>query len=157
MAGVGITIDDRQVRKLLTLAPKKIQAAKMEILHRGSIMTVAEMRIKAPVFDGELRRNIRSKAQGMDTMTVFSDSKHAAAIEFGRKPGGKLPPFKEGTPLAKWVHTKMGADVSPYIVARSISRKGTKAQHFAKKTYDTMKPAVNNMANLVIAKTIKGL
>lgn len=155
--GIGIQIDSRAVQMMLGRAPAKINAAKLEILNRGSIMTQAEMRINAPVFDGELRRNIRPKWQGPDTVIVFSDSKHAPAIEFGRRPGGKMPPYHEGTPLAKWVKIKMGADVPPYIVARSIARKGTKAQRFARKTYVTMKPQVNSMAAQVIAKTIKGL
>lgn len=156
-AGIGIQIDSRKVQRLFTIAPQRVKAAKNEILNRGSIMTQAEMREQAPVFDGELRRNIRPKWQGMDTVVVFSDSKHAPAIEFGRRPNGKLPPFKEGTPLAKWVKVKMGADVNPYIVARSIARKGTKAQRFARNTYVKMKPEVNRMADQVIAKTIKGL
>lgn len=156
-AGIGIQIDSRQVQRLFTIAPQRVKAAKQEILQRGSIMTQGEMRENAPVFDGELRRNIRPKWQSADTVVVFSDSKHAPTVEFGRRPGGKLPPFQEGTPLAKWVKVKMGAGVSPFIVARSIARKGTKGQHFARTTYVKMKPEVNAMADQVIARTIKGL
>lgn len=155
--GIGIQIDDAKVQRMLSRAPAKIRAAKREILDRGSIMTQAEMRINAPVFDGELRRTIRPKWQSADTVVIFSDSKYAPAMEFGRKPGGKLPPFSEGTPLAKWVRIKMGQGVPAFLVARSIARKGTKGKHFAQKTYVTMKPAINSMADQVIAKTIKGL
>lgn len=155
--GIGIQIDDARVKRMLTIAPQKVKAAKQEILNRGSIMTQAEMRINAPVFDGELRRSIRPKWQGLDTVVVFSDSKHAPTMESGRRPGAKLPPFGPGTPLAKWVSIKMGAKVNPFMVARSIARKGIKGKHFAQKTYVTMKPAINSMANQVIAKTIKGL
>lgn len=157
MAGIGVQIDSRGVQRLFTRAPAKVRAAKQEILDRGSIMTQAEMRVNAPVFDGELRRSIRPKWQGPDTVVVFSDSKYAPPVEFGRRPNGKMPPYAEGTPLAKWVKIKMGADVPPFIVARAIARKGTKAQRFAQKTYVTMKPQVNAMANQVIARTIKGL
>lgn len=155
--GIGIQVDDRKVQRMLTIAPQKIKAAKNEILNRGSIMTQAEMRVNAPVFDGELRRSIRPKWQSADTVVVFSDSKHAPVMELGRKPGGRLPPYKEGTPLAKWVRIKMGQGVPPFLVARSIARKGTKGKHFAQKTYVTMKPAINSMASQIIAKTIKGL
>ncbi len=155
--GIGVQIDDRKVQRMLTIAPQKIKAAKREILNRGSIMTQAEMRINAPVFDGELRRSIRPKWQSADTVIVFSDSKHAPTVELGRRPNGKTPPYHEGTPLAKWVKVKMGAGVPAFLVARSIARKGTKGQHFARKTYVTMKPAINGMADQVIARTIKGL
>lgn len=155
--GIGVQIDDRKLRRVLDRAPAKIKAAKKEILDRGSIMTQGEMRQNAPVFDGELRRSIRPKWQGLDTVVVFSDAKHAIPMEVGRKPGGKLPPFKEGTPLAKWVKIKMGAGVPAFLVARSIARKGTKGKHYARNTYAKMKPAVNKMAAMVINKTIKGL
>lgn len=155
--GIGIQIDTKAVERVLARAPGKINKAKYEILNRGSIMTQAEMRINAPVFDGELRRTIRPKWVSADTVIVFSDAPHAPAIEFGRRPGGKMPPYHEGTPLAKWVKIKMGADVPAFLVARSIARKGTKGQKFARKTYVTMKPQVNSMAAQVIAKTIKGL
>lgn len=155
--GVGIQIDSAAVERLMARAPAKVQAAKKEILDRASIMTQAEMRINAPTFDGELRRSIRPKWQSMDTVVVFSDSKYAPAVEFGRPANGRMPPYAEGTPLAKWVRIKMGAAVPPFIVARSIARKGTKAQRFARKAYVTMKPQVNSMSNAVIARTIKGL
>lgn len=157
MAGIGVEIDSSAVQRLFSRAPAKVKAAQKEILDRASIMTEGEMRVNAPVFDGELRRSIRSKWQGIDSVTVFSDSKYAPAVEFGRRPNGKMPPYQEGTPLAKWVKIKMGADVPAFLVARSIARKGTKAQRFAHKTYVTMKPQVNGMANAVIARTIKGL
>lgn len=156
-AGIGVQIDAEAVKRMFTIAPQKVQAAKREILDRAGFMTQAEMRINAPIHDGELRQSIRPKMQGMDTVIVFSDKKYALTVEFGRKPGGRMPPYQDGTPLNKWVRDKMGAGVSPYMVARSIARKGTKGQGFARKTYVTMKPQVNAMADAVIAKTIKGL
>lgn len=155
--GIGIQIDSRKVQRLFTIAPQRVAAAKKEILDRSSIMTQAEMRINVPVHDGELRRSIRPKWQSPDSVIVFSDMKYARVIEFGRQPNGKLPPYREGTPLSKWVRDKMGADTPPFLVARSIARKGTKPSRFARRTYVTMKPQVNRMADQVIAKTIKGL
>lgn len=155
--GIGIQIDAARVERLFTLAPQRVQAAKREILQRGSIMTQAEMRLNVPVFDGELRSSIRPKWESNDTVVVFSDKRYAPAVEFGRKAGGKLPPYQKGSSLEKWVRIKMGTEVSPFLVARSIARKGTKGAHFARKTYVTMKPQVNGMASAVIAKTIKGL
>lgn len=157
MAGIGVQIDSARVQRLFTIAPQRVAAAKKEILDRASIMTQAEMRQQAPTFDGELRRSIRPKWVSNDSVIVFSDMNYAKAIEFGRLPNGKLPPFKAGTPLAKWVSVKMGAEVNPYIVARSIARKGTKPSKFAHKSYVKMRPAVSTMADQVIAKTIKGL
>ncbi len=156
-AGVGIQIDSENVKRLLQMGAKRVAAAKKEILDRGSIMTQAEMRLNAPVHDGELRASIRPKWQSADTVVIFSDKKYAIPVEFGRKPNGKLPPYQKGTPLEKWVRDKMGADVSPFLVARSISRKGTKGSKFAAKSYAKMKPAVMAMSNQVVAKTIAGL
>ena len=156
-AGVGIQIDSENVKRLLQMGAKSVAAAKKEILDRGSIMTQAEMRLNAPVHDGELRSSIRPKWQSTDTVVIFSDKKYAIPVEYGRKPNGKLPPYQKGTPLEKWVRDKMGADVSPFLVSRSISRKGTKGSKFAAKSYAKMKPAVMAMSNQVVAKTIAGL
>jgi hypothetical protein len=155
--GIGVQIDSSRVQRLMTIAPQRVKAAKKEILDRGGIMTQAEMRINAPIHDGELRQSIRPKMISQDTVIVFSDKKYAIPVEFGRRPNGKLPPWREGTPLHKWVKDKMGTDVSPYLVARSIAKKGTKGTKFARKTYVTMKPQVQAMSNQVIAKTIRGL
>lgn len=155
--GIGVQIDSANVEKLLAMGGKAVAGAKREILDRASIMTQAEMRTNVPVHDGELRSSIRPKWLSPDTVIVFSDKKYAPVVEFGRKPNGKLPPYGEGTPLAKWVKDKMGTGVPPFLVARSISRKGTKGAKFAAKTYATMKPAVMTMSNQVIAKTIAGL
>lgn len=155
--GIGVQIDSSRIERLFTLAPQRVASAKREILDRASIMTQAEMRVNVPVFDGELRSSIRPKYTSPDTVIVFSDKRYAPAVEFGRKPNGKLPPYKAGTPLEKWVRIKLGTDVSPYLVARSIAKKGTKGAKFARNTYVTMKPQIGSMADAVIARTIKGL
>lgn len=156
-AGIGVQIDSANVQKLLASGAKNVAAAKREILDRASIMTQAEMRINVPVHEGELRQSIRPKWQSVDTVVVFSDKNYAPVVEFGRRANGKLPPYQAGTPLEKWVRDKMGDGVPPYLVARSIAKKGTKGAKFAAKTYATMKPAVITMSNQVIAKTIAGL
>lgn len=50
------------------------------------------------------------------------------------------PPYKEGTPLGRWAKQK---GINPYLVARSISRKGTKANPFFKKGIDKAQSNIN--------------
>jgi hypothetical protein len=51
---------------------------------------------------------------------------YAPVMEEGRTPGAKMPPPEA---LRAWVALKVGADVDPFVIARSIGRKGIKGKH----------------------------
>lgn len=50
---------------------------------------------------------------------------YAAVVEFGRKPGGKMPPVSV---IERWVSRKLPG-ASAFVVARAIARQGTRPRH----------------------------
>jgi hypothetical protein len=54
-------------------------------------------------------------------LTVKNKYRHAIFIEKGRRAGAKPPPVAA---IAEWVRDKLGPAANPYLVARSIGRKG---------------------------------
>lgn len=69
---------------------------------------------------------------------VGSPLDYSEVVERGRTPGAKMPPPDA---LATWVATKLGADVSPFVVARSIGRKGIKEVRMLQKAVAMTTPA----------------
>lgn len=60
-----------------------------------------------------------------NTLVVNNKEKHAIFIERGRRPHAKPPPVAA---IEEWVRDKLGPNVNPYLVARSIGRKGILAK-----------------------------
>lgn len=67
---------------------------------------------------------------------------YPAVIEFGRRAGAPQPPSGPGSPLARWVHIVLGGGVSPFVIARSIARKGIKAKRPLRKTFERSKARI---------------
>jgi hypothetical protein len=55
---------------------------------------------------------------------------YAPVIERGRTPGATMPP---PAAIATWVYTKLGPGASPFVIARSIGRKGIKGRRMLQK------------------------
>ena len=85
-------------------------------------------------------------------------AKHGPHVEFGTVP--HFPPYKEGTPLYKWVRLKLKATnvkSTAFLIARKISRVGTKAQPFfypsfeknINKTFKDFEDALNDIISVL--------
>ncbi len=62
--------------------------------------------------------------------------KQAATMEFGRRAGAKPPPTRAIEP---WARAK---GLNPYLVARSIGRKGIKPRRYLRGAWDAVKPRI---------------
>jgi len=90
---------------------------------------LADAQRNAPHAWGVLRRSGRVVAEPGVVRVEFT--KYARWVEFGRRPG-RMPPI---TVMADWAYKKGIASAENtravgYLIARSIARKGTKAQPF---------------------------
>ena len=75
---------------------------------------------------GEVARSIETEIMppGRDILaTVFSDHPAMQTLEFGRSPGARMPPIG---PIRDWAR-RHGIAIEPFVLARSIARKGTEA------------------------------
>ena len=78
---------------------------------------------------GGIYTEIKGENPGVLRGVVASRVPYAGYVEFGRRPGGGMPPWREGTPLYRWVAYKPGppdesVERVSFLVARAIARRG---------------------------------
>lgn len=151
-----ITINSKAVRDLQKRFGSQIAARIQNIYNDGSIIVAKQITTNAAVgVTGNLNRNIERTVNANGARIVPKEKYHSV-IEKGRRPNGKMPPYSD--PLfVKWVNQKLGSDASPYLVARSIAKKGTKAQPFIVPAYVKTKPIVERYAASEITKMVQEL
>lgn len=80
---------------------------------------------------GNLARSVQKHEVSASRGVVAVDEKYGGAVEFGRK-AGKAPPSQA---IERWAQLKLGVSGVGFIIARSIGRKGTKANPFVEPAY----------------------
>ncbi len=93
-----------------------------------------EVMTRTPVgASGNLRGSIFTeiKGEGRSALrgVVASRAPYAGYVEFGRRPGGAMPPWREGSPLYRWVVRNLESrdgdfESTAFLVARAIARRG---------------------------------
>lgn len=110
-----------------------------------------------PVFTGHLRASWQSTRPEVDGATVKGSVGtpllYGAVMNDGRTPGAQMPPPEA---LEAWVRLKMGADVSAYVVARSIGRKGIKGRHYVEKALAAAEPVLAALSDRAAARMVEG-
>ncbi len=76
------------------------------------------------------------------TARIGSNLVHAAVQEYGRKPGGKMPP---AAPVAQW------------MVRRGIAKKGTPARRHLGKALETMQGRIPGVIERAITQRLDAL
>jgi HK97 gp10 family phage protein len=150
-----IQVDDKQLRRLYKKYPAEIDDAFKRILTDGSIIVQKRLRENAPVgVTQDLSRKIQ-RTVSKSTARIRPMAGYTYWVENGRG-AGKAPPWSgsEGEDFRKWVALKMGSSVPPFVVARAIGKKGTKAQPFVKPTYDDTKPIVTRYAQSEVTRLV---
>lgn len=112
---------DEELRAALD--PEALLAPAVSELLRVSSREAAQVaRHGAP---GSVARTIQSEVRGYQSK-VYSTHAAALPIEVGRRAGAPPPP--PGV-IAEWARRK-GIDASPFVLARSIARRGIKGRFF---------------------------
>jgi len=101
---------------------------------------------RTPVDTNRLRGSILNRTIGL-TATIQPHVDYADAVHQGTKP--HWPPIKTIEPWAK----RHG--ISPFMVARAISKKGTKAKPFMQWALDRAKGGMDNHLNKAFDTIIK--
>lgn len=87
---------------------------------------------RAPRFDGALANSIVAElgpGRPARSVIVGTDKEYAAPVEFGRRPG-RMPPPQAVAPWAR------AHGMDPFVLARSIGRKGTRPHPFMRPGLD---------------------
>ena len=94
---------------------------------------------------GNLRGSIYTEIKGEDPQVlrgvVASRTPYARYVEFGRRPGGGMPPWREGSALYRWVAHKLDPpdgyiERVSFLVARSIVRHGTSGHRMFARAFE---------------------
>ena len=132
---VGVEITGvQEIQKGLTRTAQALSGAPMIGAMRESTMLItAEAKRGAPADTGRLRASITPEVRPGNPIEgiVGSNVEYAPYMELGTKP--HWPPWGPGTPLAIWAKRH---GISAYLVARAISKKGTKARRFLQEAYE---------------------
>lgn len=156
---MDIEIDSRELHAAFKKAPIKVLEELRDWVHRTSARTerAAKKDLKGSVShgaSGETGSSIHMIiSMGGLSSTVKPTTKASYWVHEGRGPG-KMPPFKEGTSLHGWAR-RMG--MNPFLVARSIGKKGTKGHPFMDNAYEEVKPLADRDAVRTLDRIVRSI
>ncbi len=108
-----------------------------------------EAKLRTPVDTGVLRNSFQSNFKPLQGQ-VGPSVDYAIYVHQGTRP--HWPPFQKGSALARWSQLH---GVSAFLVARKISRKGTKAKPFLFDGAKASLPQIKKHMEAAVADTIK--
>lgn len=111
-----------------------------------------ESKKKSPIDTGRLRSSIATSLGILNrgiTSIVQTNVNYAAAVHEGTRP--HFPPYKQ---LEGWAKRR---GMNAFLVARGISRKGTKAQPFMRDAVMEKKDTINNIYGDEIENAMKAI
>lgn len=114
----------KELRRNMGEAGKAVYPLAKSALNKSAIQIKGRAKNNAPVAFGDLQRSFKHDVKGL-TATVWSGKEYALYVEKGTRP--HFPPV---APLARWAGLKLGDSSLGFVIARSIAKKGTKAQPF---------------------------
>lgn len=133
MGAVTAKIDTSNLKKRFAAADPKVRSNVANQLNRLGTMTVSNMRASAPRDTSYMVNQMRASKASSNTLEVIvtAGAKYTRAVDEGTKP--HFPPFEALIPWAKR-HPMAGVkpEASAFLIARAISKRGSKARNFIK-------------------------
>lgn len=137
MIEMQIEIDDKRVQEMLKKMHPAIQQALLRFLTKSGIIVKSSAKAYAPVDTSNLRGGISYRLEGIRQVIIGPNVDYGIYVEKGTKP--HFPPVKA---LSEWAGRVLGDASLGFVIARGISRKGTKKQPY-------MQPALqDNLGNI---------
>lgn len=118
---------DAMQKKLDQAGPELIAPALTQLLTDAALLGTKVAREGAPRDTAALIRSIQSEVRPLSAR-VYTPLTYALTMEEGRRPGAKMPPPDA---LVGWIR-RHGLTVSPFVLARSIARRGIRGRFFMK-------------------------
>ena len=104
---------------------------------------------KVPVSEGRLKNSIRIDLIPLRGSLGFT-ADYATYVHEGTRP--HWPPFGAGSSLERWSRLH---GIIPFLVARAISVRGTKAQPFLKEGVEGAKSSIDNRMKQALENIVK--
>lgn len=124
------------INEALKKSPFEIKRAVAE----ATLLVWARSAGKTPTWRGELRRAMSYSVSGFKGV-VENRLKYAVAVHDGTKPHG-IPKSVRNDPGSSFSLWAREHGISPFVLARSIKRKGTKKQPWMKDVFETEKSKI---------------
>lgn len=148
------TIEDHGFRKRLertkTLLPNRIK----EAVKKGTVLMLRKSQDTAPTAFGDLKKSISADVQGF-AGRVRPTVQYAVYVHEGTRPHW-MPSreWKPGGSLFKWA-TRKG--IPPFLVARAIARRGTKARPWMRRAYEANQSRLMEYFQEAVDGTVENL
>ncbi|MDE0331596.1 MAG: HK97 gp10 family phage protein [Nitrospinae bacterium] len=119
--------DETEVFRLAREAMGEItEMLRREVITRTPVGASGNLR-------GSIFPTIRGDIPGELRGVVASRVPYARYVEFGRRPGGGMPPWREGSSLYRWVVRNLESldgdfESVAFLVARAIARRGSRGR-----------------------------
>lgn len=141
----GLDKFKKVIRKFPEISAKNLQEA-----IKYSLFDIQREAVpRTPVSEGRLRSSYRIALRPLMGI-IGPTAKYGIFVHEGTRP--HWPPFGEGTPLNRWAHLH---GIEPFLVARAISRKGTKARPFLKEGVKAALPKINHRFEKALENIVK--
>lgn len=148
-------VDAKELERMVQKAPFTVISKLNVWVAKTTLRT--ERQMKQEVSDktdtGRLQSGIHSSIGHLQGKVVPT-AKHSIYVEKGRRPGSRMPPYREGSPLNSWARRR---GIPPFLVARSIARKGIKPFPFTDRTYRYVKPLAERDATNTLGDIVRSL
>jgi HK97 gp10 family phage protein len=128
--------------------PQFVRGPVHDFLHRIGLAVEGRAKANAPVDTGRLRGSIATTVdEGRLEARVGSNVNYAPFVEFGTRP--HFPPLSAVQPWARRHGFPLGR-AGAFLVARAISRRGTRAQPFLIPALHNSKRDVERFTRIIV-------
>lgn len=136
-----------QFERWLQRFPADVAPAVLEGLQeaglQASALVVEQIDAMGLTDTGGLRQSVNTR-NIPDGIEIRVDAPYAAVVEYGRRPGARMPPIE---PIRLWAVRKLGMDPddaaeAAFGIALSIAIAGTEPKRFFAKALGNLKPIV---------------
>ena len=152
----GFEIKIEGLNELMAIAEKYPNISEKHInkaINRSLIRIQDQAKKNAPSGDTQQLRQNWKIVMGRFAGELKSGVKYGYAIEYGL-PAGHLMPVKNNQVFKLWANRR---GLNPYAVAKSIAKKGTKAQPFFQKSIDEATPVAQREFDKAMDNILKEL
>lgn len=137
------------VRDALSRSPLEIKKAVAE----ATLLVWSKTNAETPTWRGELRRATSYSVSGFRGI-VANRMKYAMAVHEGTKPHG-VPKSVWSDPNSSFSRWAKEHGIPPFVLARSIRKKGTRKQPWMRDVFDTEKARILKIFTDAAEKIIK--
>lgn len=128
----------------------------------GEAMNVSTTKVKSNIRAEITNQKINNQGTLRESVDVVESTPRRGVVGVGEKYGlyiekGTRPHFPPVAPLERWAQTKLGKKGIGFLIARKISRVGTKAKPFVEPAFEKSKSFVTNAFKVATRKITEDL